>query len=319
MIEKRKITVILAFIAVAIVMVGMIDIGVFLKDKQTDKNTQTVGDASEIYGSQAGSSIEDENADSTEGETQGGITDETESLSGTENDSVDETDEEETTSEENENTHVSIYDSVEVFYDYAKQLGKGLIIESGKEVGSVSVGNNTTIFIGDSFFDRRHFWTDFYSSDYVGKDVFLAGISSTRSNHWQVLKDDVFSVFEDTAPKNIVIHLGTNDIHDGWYSVEKTSNGLRELFTMLHETYPKTKIYYFGITYPAFNTFEYEVTKVNRIISEWCADKEYIIYIDTPSIITEEMLRGDGVHPKLETYSIFMRELEKAGCIIEEK
>ena len=305
--KKRQLVIIGASFIAAIVIVGIIGLCVSFKDGKTGRNTESNVDVSEIYKSET-------EVDETESYVENEI--DTSVMNETENPAVDE---EETTTEEENNTHVSPYDSVEVFYDYAKQLGKGLIIESGKEVGSVTVGNNTTIFMGDSYFDRRYFWTDFYSSDYVGKDVFLAGISSTRSDHWQVLKDDVFSVFNGTAPKNIVIHLGTNDIHDGWYSVEKTTKGLQALFTTLHKEYPKTKIYYFGITYPAFRTFEHEVGETNRIMSEWCADKEYIIYIDTPSMITPEMLRGDGLHPRLETYSVFMSELEKVGCIIEEK
>lgn len=57
---------------------------------------------------------------------------------------------------------------------------------------------------------------------------------------------------------------------------------------------------------------------VNGSISEWCAQKDYITYIDTPSLITYDMLK-DGVHPKLEYYYIFVEELEKAGCVIEDK
>ncbi len=202
--------------------------------------------------------------------------------------------------------------------NYAKLLGQGMITNNKLEVlGKVSPGNNTTLFIGDSFFDRRNYWTDFYES-YVGKDVFLAGIASTRADQWKdILADEILTVFGNKAPKNIVIHIGTNDIHDGGYSAGRVQDNLTGLFTMLHERYPQAKIYYFGITHRARNPV-YKDNVVNSFIAEWCTARDYITYIDTPSLITTDMLK-DGIHPKLEYYSIFMEQLEKAGCVIENK
>ena len=40
--------------------------------------------------------------------------------------------------------------------------------------------DKTTLFIGDSFFDKRYFWTDF-EEVFAGKDAFCAGISSTTT------------------------------------------------------------------------------------------------------------------------------------------
>ena len=202
--------------------------------------------------------------------------------------------------------------------NYAGLLSQGIVANNSLEaVGKVSPGNNTTLFIGDSFFDVRRYWTDFYE-DYAGKDVFTAGISSSRADQWRdILVEQICASFGNKSPKNIVIHIGTNDIHDGAYSTNRVKNNLTGLFTMLHEKYPQAKIYYFGITHRAGQPV-YKDNVVNSYITEWCKAKDYITYIDTPSLITTDMLR-DGVHPKLEYYSIFMDELQKAGCVILNK
>jgi len=203
--------------------------------------------------------------------------------------------------------------------DYAKLLGNGIIANIKNEAtGKVSVTNNTTLFLGDSFFDVREFWTDFYTDDYAGKDVFTAGIGSSRSHYWtEYLADTVLNVFKDTAPKNIVIHVGTNDVHGGGYTTDKVTDNLIGLFTKLHERYPDTKIYYFGITHRDGKSPDND-NVVNGNISQWCQTQDYITYIDTPSLISYDMLK-DGIHPKLQYYSIFVEELEKAGCVIEDK
>ena len=50
----------------------------------------------------------------------------------------------------------------------------------------------TTVFIGDSFFDTRWFWKDFYQT-YAGKDALCLGISATTSYDWEkfLLKDNM--------------------------------------------------------------------------------------------------------------------------------
>ena len=206
------------------------------------------------------------------------------------------------------------------FIKYARQLGQGHEIDGqGNLLNTISVTNNTTVFIGDSFFDRRYFWTDFYSDDMSGKDALLAGIGSTRTDHWSELADEIFALFGKKSPKNIVIHLGTNDIGSG-STTKMTTTSLQNLFKQLHKKYPNTNIYYFGITDRYDHTqLRKTIAETNSKISAWCADKDYITYIDTPSLITKDMLMSDNLHPKLETYSVFTDALKKAGCVITDK
>ena len=74
--------------------------------------------------------------------------------------------------------------------------------------------SNATVFIGDSFFDHRDFWNNFYN-DVVpaeNKNVFLSGISSSTIKDWFVLSDYLLYNSETMpTPENIVIHFGSND------------------------------------------------------------------------------------------------------------
>lgn len=209
---------------------------------------------------------------------------------------------------------------VHSYIEYARLLGRGHEIDSqGNLLNTVSVTNNTTVFIGDSFFDRRNFWTDFYSDDMNGKDAFLAGIGSTRTDHWSELVDEIFAVFGKKTPKNIVIHLGTNDIGNGSTS-KMTATGLKNLFKQLHKKYPNANIYYFGITDRFDRTqIRKTIAETNSNVSAWCAGKDYITYIDTSNLIRKDMLKSDNLHPKLETYEVFVKALKDAGCVIADK
>ena len=192
-------------------------------------------------------------------------------------------------------------------YDaYAAQLSA-----TWKSEGS----EKTTVFIGDSFFDARYFWTNFYET-YAGKDALCFGISSTTTFDWEKYLTEKH-IFGETAPKNIAIHLGTNNIYDDLQGEEATVRDLQRLFLTLHAMYPETGIYFFGISLRIYDTIRIEMSKrVNKQISAWCGERDWIEYIDTPALLTPDKLR-DGDHPKLEWYSIFSGSLNAAGAEIE--
>ncbi len=213
------------------------------------------------------------------------------------------------------------------YSEYAQKLGRGVLVDdNGNDTGETySVTENTTVFIGDSFFDRRWFWTDFYTDDFSGKDAFLAGISEATTNDWEIYMDEVFAGLKNTAPKNIVIHLGTNNIGTGQTAAE-TENGLRHFLTLLHKKFPQTKIYYFAITSrwddggASYNAI---INDVNGQTQTWCKDKSWIRFVNTAWLITKDKLNpnhgGSYIHPLITTYSIFVEELQKTGCVIADK
>lgn len=210
--------------------------------------------------------------------------------------------------------------SIRGYIDYARQLGQGLEVDQNKKVvRTVPLNNNTTVFIGDSFFDRREFWHNFYTESFKGKNVFCAGIGGSRADQWLLMLDEVFAGFKGTAPKNIVINLGTNDLATG-YAASTVAENLEELIAELHNRFPNTGIYYFGVTQRRVNASshyggcEAKTNENNRLIKEWCGGQSYAHYIDSP--ITTDMLRDDGLHPKLEAYSNYVNALNSAGCKI---
>ncbi len=54
-------------------------------------------------------------------------------------------------------------------------------------------------------------------------------------------------------------------------------------------------------------------------MTEWCEKYDWITCVDTCSKVGTAMLRDDGVHPKKDTYQVFIDSLAEAGCVIETK
>ncbi len=173
----------------------------------------------------------------------------------------------------------------------------------------------TTVFIGDSFFDVRYFWTDFYAT-YWGKDALCFGISSATSYDWEVYLDGWFGRIQ---PRNVVMHIGTNNIYDDFESEEEAVLSLQRMFVLMHGRMPATKVYYFGISQRNYDAEKIAlVARVNEQMKSWCEERDWITYMDTPSKLTADMLR-DGIHPKLEYYSVFTDELARTDINMADK
>lgn len=174
----------------------------------------------------------------------------------------------------------------------------------------------TTLFIGDSFFDTRYFWTDFYTNVYAGKDAICAGISSTTSYDWEQLAE---SFLRETAPKNLVMHMGTNNLYDDNDTAAQAAESLQRMFTVIHSVLPDTKIYYFAISVRAYDEARQQRTReVNDMMQAWCRDRAFITFLDTEEQLTSDMLK-DGTHPALQYYSVFTDALKNSDIAIENK
>lgn len=189
------------------------------------------------------------------------------------------------------------------------------------------IQNNGTLFIGDSFFDTDEFWTDFYTKYYGSKNVYSANISATTITDWQVFANRLIYPF---APKNIVIHCGTNDLYDDKHSADVVSNDTKHLIESIHANLPSTKIYYFGIE-PRTNGINNEdvsktivtLNSVNNTMKSYCDSKNYLTYLNSPSFcynqdgsVKSDFFR-DGVHPKLENYQQYVTMLTNAGLSLD--
>ena len=173
----------------------------------------------------------------------------------------------------------------------------------------------TTVFIGDSFFDTA-FWSNFYNVSYPGKDALCLGISATTTYDWEEWITRGW--LGKTQPKNIVMHMGTNNVYDDGDTVSDAVSSLQRMFTLMHDKFPDVPIYWFGISQRSYDLQKIaDVKKINAQMQSWCDARDYITYIDTPGQLKNSMLK-DNVHPKVEHYSIFVDALAKTDIEIEE-
>ena len=173
----------------------------------------------------------------------------------------------------------------------------------------------TTLFIGDSFFDVRSFWTDFYAT-YWGKDALCFGIGATTTYDWEQYLNGWLG---ELQPRNVVMHIGTNNVYDDLDDAATATLSLQRMFTLMHGMMPGTRVYYFGISQRAYDAAKQDiVAQVNEQMQAWCARRSWITYIDTPSQLTADMLK-DGIHPKLEYYHIFTDALAETDIVMADK
>ena len=187
---------------------------------------------------------------------------------------------------------------------------------AGKLAEYRNKGNDghTTLFIGDSFFDERWFWTDF-NRTYAGKDALIAGVSSSTTYDWEHFAQ---TFLKNVSPKQIAMHMGTNNVYDDKKSATETVSSLQRMFYLMHDAMPQTHIYWFNISQRSYGDSQIGiVATVNSAMKKWAANREWITLIDTSSKLTNDMLR-DNVHPKLEYYSVFVNALKDAGAVIED-
>lgn len=224
---------------------------------------------------------------------------------------------EETVNVRAKSEHFNVVFQVEVEYI---NLSENSLYDVSRFTNGISAGtqkcaaltSNTTLFIGDSFMDD-YFIKDYMATYAEGKDVINAGISSTTSYHWEAKFAEIIG---STAPKNIVLHIGTNNYYDAHDGVEFTEESLTRLMMYLHTSYPTSNIYWFNITQRSDASYSEEVEETNTYMANWCARYDWITCVDTSSKITVSMLEDDGVHPKTETYNVFTDALVAAGCEI---
>ena len=127
----------------------------------------------------------------------------------------------------------------------------------------------------------------------------------------------MFASYKDKAPKNIVINLGTNDLASGKTVAEAAAN-LQTLITTLKQKYPQTNIYYCGVVYRQATVTNATIDSFNSTMSQWCAQQSNVTCLGMSSKVTVDMLK-DGLHPKVETYDLYVKALQDAGCVIASK
>jgi len=187
-----------------------------------------------------------------------------------------------------------------------------------------------TIFVGDSYFDgytmeTPPFWKDFYQ-DFAGEKAFLMGLSSSQIHQLEIASERIVYPME---PKEIVVHIGHNDMHHGSLTVDEFVARLTALFNEYHARLPEAKIYYFSVdpkkTADDENSNRYESSfvkapAVNAAIKALAESTDWLVYVDTTPIfygnnetINKNMYpSSDASHPSLVAYDLMKLALDEA-------
>lgn len=160
-----------------------------------------------------------------------------------------------------------------------------------------------TLVFGDSYTDTL-FWKDFYTqlADIGARTI---GISGSHVDTWT-------SRVEDLAlynPKNIVIHIGVNDINGG-ESAESCSNAIIGMLEDIRALLPDTNIFYITICDNVRFENKWDVYAQSNAAVKAYAETEENVYIIDYAALVDEMdeewdnrgFLADDLHPSLEAY-----------------
>jgi len=176
--------------------------------------------------------------------------------------------------------------------------------------------NELTLFMGDSFMDERWFLTDFYTR-FLGKNAHTVGISSSRAEQWIWYMQDLVI---PANPKNLVIHIGTNDLFDGSGQANTVTGYLTEMFDLLHERLPNTMIYWWTIEERIGQSASSgKVTATNANINTYANGKSWLKVIDTYSEmdVNDSTMWKDSIHPSCpHGYDVLIQKTFNAGLTI---
>ncbi len=160
------------------------------------------------------------------------------------------------------------------------------------------------VFMGDSFFDPRGFWTEsnFYSS-FEGKNVFLTGIGTAKTNDWMTIKKENLI---DFAPKAIFVNLGVNNLINAGDNGKTLAAKLKTLFEELHYMKEDMPIYYYGIIKSGEQSWNGNSAISNAIMKEYAEKTPWLTYLDIPSLLDPNIsayLKSDNLHPNDDAYA----------------
>lgn len=181
--------------------------------------------------------------------------------------------------------------------------------------------DSMTFFIGDSFFDTRFFFTDFYTTRFPDDNAFCFGIGSTQSRHWIWYSQELYAY----KPQNVVFHIGTNDVFNRDVTTENSIIYLKQLLNNWHENVPSAKLYWFTVE-PRLGQSsqnEQDVATLNDAIFQMAAESGgWLTVINTnPAFAADTTLYayGDAVHPSTAGYDVMMNLAYETGLVISKR
>lgn len=175
--------------------------------------------------------------------------------------------------------------------------------------------DNSTIFIGDSFFQ---FWRDgtagaSFRTDFKEKNAVNLGINGTTTHHWRAIMRH-YLVDTLVNPKNFIINIGINNVDDNSEDGPNAGKNVRMLLEDIHEAFPEAKVYYFSITRCSsgvFATYWDRHDGANTYLkNNYFPNATYATYLDANEVFGDDYAdfrMSDGLHLNGRGYLVFKR------------
>ena len=173
------------------------------------------------------------------------------------------------------------------------------------EISVVDFSNVETLVVGDSYTSKTY-WKKL-ETDLADIGAFTIGVGGTTVDEWA----EKIDVIKSYNPKNIVIHVGVNDINRG-ESGAACGAAIIELIKAIQAELPQAKVFYIAISenknYP--QKWE-EYAKSNAVVQAYLAKTPNAYYIDFFTAQREHndewanggYIEGDGTHLTQEAYA----------------
>jgi lysophospholipase L1-like esterase len=175
-----------------------------------------------------------------------------------------------------------------------------------------------TCFLGDSFFDERYFYTDFYQPTIYGnKQAYCGGIGGATTHDMRILLDEWTLGF---SPKNIVLNISCNNIDNLGEDGLTSYYNLWALLEDIHEKNSQLHVYALSITPepPVIENWT-EAQKNNALLKSYCEANDWIDYLPVGEAFEQNLidqqnagseaapepyLNEGGMHPSAEGYRV---------------
>lgn len=170
-----------------------------------------------------------------------------------------------------------------------------------------------TLILGDSY-THKTYWAQFdeQMAEIGAKTI---GVSGSEVDNWA----GRVSEFNLYAPRNIVIHLGVNDINRG-ESGQSCGNSIIGFIRAIQTAFPETKIFYVAICDNNSNRGKWsEYAVSNGLVQDFAAREQSVHFIDFntemkthAAEMTNNGFSGDNLHMNAQGYERFSAMIKAA-------
>lgn len=169
------------------------------------------------------------------------------------------------------------------------------------------------LFIGASTISTEFWYT--YEATFGSLDAVNLAVPGYKISDWleRLTSSDVLKY----NPTKIIMHIGLNDVNDAQHDAQTVIADLEKLFAGLQEIYPDANLYYVTIIK---NVAFSQNTATYAAVNSWVDGLDDVELIDVAQYITTgedgvaemQWFVSDGLHPSVDGYAVFHREIVKA-------